>query len=155
MKPPVPWTHLFSSLLFSSLLFSSLLFSDHCSLLTAHCSLLTAHCSLLTAHCSLLTAHCSLLTAHCSLLTAHCSLLTAPFRYTPADGRVRGMTLKLSIIGNGQQSMGDATLDDIRACLEQKSGVVWIDASGPSIEEIDAIGKLFHFHALSLEDAHR
>src|SRR6478609_778275 len=87
--------------------------------------------------------------------TAVCCLLTSPFRYTPSDGRVRGMTLKLSIIGNGQQSMGDATLDDILACLEQKSGVVWIDASGPSIEEIDAIGKLFHFHALSLEDAHR
>ena len=64
------------------------------------------------------------------------------------------MALKLSIIGNGQRSMGDATLDDIRDCLEQKTGVVWIDASGPSFEEIDAIGDLFHFHALSLEDAH-
>lgn len=64
------------------------------------------------------------------------------------------MALKLSIIGDSRATMGEATLDDIRACLEQRNGVVWIDASEPSYEEIDAIGELFHFHSLSLEDAH-
>ncbi len=65
------------------------------------------------------------------------------------------MALKLSIIRNGAASQADISMEDIHDCLQKKDGVVWIDATDPSFEEIDKLGKLFQFHPLSIEDAHK
>ena len=65
------------------------------------------------------------------------------------------MALKHSIIRNGVASLTDVSMDDIHDCLQKKDGVVWIDASDPSLQEIDELGKLFQFHPLSIEDAHK
>ena len=65
------------------------------------------------------------------------------------------MALKLSIIRNGAAALTDVSMDDIHDCLQKRDGVVWIDASGPSFQEIDEIGRIFHFHPLSIEDAHK
>ncbi len=65
------------------------------------------------------------------------------------------MALKLSIIRNGAASQADISMEDIHDCLQKKDGVVWIDATDPSFEEIDELGESFHFHPLSVEDAHR
>jgi magnesium transporter len=67
---------------------------------------------------------------------------------------MRAMALKLSIIRNGAASLADVSMDDVHDCLQKKDGVVWIDATGPSFQEIDELGKIFKFHPLSIEDAH-
>ena len=55
------------------------------------------------------------------------------------------MALKLSIIRNGAASLADVSMDDIHDCLQKKDGVVWIDATDPSFQEIDELGKSFIF----------
>lgn len=46
-----------------------------------------------------------------------------------------------------------AQLDDIPKAVD--GGVVWVDATGATAAEIDAIGELYDFHSLAIEDARK
>ena len=53
-----------------------------------------------------------------------------------------------------EKTIDRATIDDVRACLAKKDGVIWVDAAEPSFAELTELADLFGFHPLAVEDAH-
>jgi magnesium transporter len=53
-----------------------------------------------------------------------------------------------------EKTIEKATLDEVRSCLTNKDGVIWVDASEPSFAELTELAGVFGFHPLAVEDAH-
>lgn len=63
------------------------------------------------------------------------------------------MPITAITLRNGQFHAGPLP-DDIEAIVADPTARVWVDAVGLGVEEIESLGRRYHFHPLAVEDCH-
>lgn len=74
-----------------------------------------------------------------------------PYRARSTTDRERGV-IKVILHNNDQKAVVDAPVDELPEIVAREHTMLWVDLTDPTSEEVEAIGKTFHFHPLALED---
>ncbi|MDQ2654897.1 MAG: magnesium/cobalt transporter CorA [Chloroflexota bacterium] len=60
--------------------------------------------------------------------------------------------IKVILHNNDQKAIIDAPVEELPEIVAREHTMLWVDLTDPTLEEVAAIGKVFAFHPLALED---
>ncbi|MCA9863869.1 MAG: magnesium/cobalt transporter CorA [Thermomicrobiales bacterium] len=60
--------------------------------------------------------------------------------------------IKVILHNNDQKAIIDAPVEELPEIVAREHSMLWVDLTDPTLDEIAAIGKVFSFHPLALED---